>query len=584
MPCIRYGAIGVATLIAAFTSGLVHGQVYDRVAPQTPTPHPSQPLKLPEEARPAPASREVLLDVLKGIVFVASPSALVKNGLAANEADPIRAPGNPLLEDPAFVARLHPFIGEPLTRESLERITHQADEWYRQHGRPFVGIAVPPQNISSGVVQVVVQDYRVGEVRAEGNRYFSGALLQRESGLSAGQTLTLDGVKDSLARLNDNPFRSVTTRFQPGTDPGTTDVVLQTSDRLPVRVYAGFDNQGIPSLGRNEWSVGANWGNVFGWDQQLSYQFTRGTSGLFNAHSLSWTAPLPNGDKLLIFGSHEKAQPDVGPDFGETGTSGQASLRYLHTLARTSWSNGLELSQNVQAGYDFKTTNNDLEFGGIQVFGSRIEIDQFSLSYDATLSDPLGQTALDNLLVYSPGGLTGANNDASFQSSLPGSSANYLYDRVVLTRVTFLPGNFNWVARIVGQWSNGNLPFSEQLGAGGLNSVRGYVTDAALASEGVLVSQELRSRAFSLLKALHRDSQVSDQLQLGVFWDYGHVHQRDPVDNQINDADLASVGLNLHAMLGRYVDLRLDTGWQLRRAPGASGKAALADIALTVGF
>jgi hypothetical protein len=32
------------------------------------------------------------------------------------------------------------------------------------------------------------------------------------------------------------------------------------------------------------------------------------------------------------------------------------------------------------------------------------------------------------------------------------------------------------------------------------------------------------------------------------------------------------------------VDLRVDTGWQLRRAPGAEGRAALADIALIIGF
>ncbi len=577
-------AAGAAMLIAVLTSGLVYGQAYDRVAPQVPKAPPSPSVQVPPASPPVSQMHEVLLKVLRGIVFVPSAAALRKEGLAADEEQPVRAPGNSLLTTPAFIARVRPFIGRSLTREGLDRITHLADEWYRQHGRPFVGIAVPPQNISSGVVQIVVEDYRVGQIRPQGNRYFSDPLLRRESGLRAGQTLTFDGVKDSLARLNDNPFRSVTMRFQPGAAPGTTDIALETSDRFPLRVYAGFDDQGIPTLGRSEWSVGANWGNLLGEDQQLSYQYTRGVTGLFNAHALSWTAPLSGGDKLLIFGSYEKARPDVGPDFGETGESGQASLRFLQALPRVSWSNGLELTQELQAGYDFKTTNNDLEFGGVQVFGSRIEVDQFPLSYDGTLSDPFGQTALDNRLIYSPGGLTGANDSASFESSLPGSSASYLYDRVVLTRVTFLPRSFSWVARIIGQWSNGNLPYSEQLGAGGLDSVRGYATDTALASEGLLVTQELRGPAFSLIRALHIDAPVSDQMQLGVFWDYGHVHQPEPVAYQTNDADLSSTGVNLHATLGRYVDLRVDTGWQLRRAPGAEGRAALADIALTIGF
>ena len=372
--------------------------------------------------------------------------------------------------------------------------------------------------------------------------------------------------------------------FGPGATPGTTDVVLQTQDRLPLHVYASFDNQGVPSLGRGEWSVGGTWGNLGGLDQILSYQFTHSLSGRYTAHSLNWTIPLPWRDKLLVFGSYAQERPDVSAPFDETGQSGQASLRYVHDLPSLSLGDGIGLTEDLQLGYDFKTTDNNLEFGGEQVFASQADIDQFPLIYDATLTDRYGQTAFQNQLVLSPGGITGANDNQAFETLVPGSSASYAYDTIGLTRTTFLPWGFSWTARVLGQVANHNLLDSEQLGLGGMGSVRGYFTDTALGSQGVLVSNEVRGPAFSLGDLAHLKAPVADTEQLGLFWDYGHTSQVSPIPNAVNEADLSSLGADLHASLNRYVDLAFDVGWQLRDAPDTDKRGAFSDINLTVGY
>ena len=505
----------------------------------------------------------------------AGPTGIMVSGLAP-------------LNDPAFTAQIAPFIGRPVTLADLQQISTLTTAWYRTHGRPFVAVTVPPQNISSGVVQVVVTEYRVGTLTVAGNHWFSTEMLQQESGLVPGQTLTLPQVQDDLDWLNDNPFRSVNTLFEPGAEPGTTDVVLQTEDRLPLHVYTGFDNQGVSSLGRGEWNLGAVWGNALGLDQTLAYQFTRSLSGRYEANAASWTVPLPWRDKLLIFGSFAQERPDVGDVFGETGNSGQASIRYVHTLPRLAMTTGIELTGTLQVGYDFKTTNNNLEFGGAQVFASQAEIDQFPLIYDATLTDPYGQTAFENQLVVSPGGVTGANTKSAFQAIVAGSAADYVYDRIGLTRTTVLPEGplkgFSWTARVIGQVANRNLLYSEQLGAGGMDSVRGYYTDAALGSQGVLVSQEVWGPTFSVAGLLHNQTSVSDQGQVGVFWDYGHVSQVQGIPEAVNAADLSSVGFDLHATLGRFFDVRFDLGWQLRAVPGGTKRGAFGDVAVVAGF
>lgn len=560
-----------------------YAQDYSRIAPRvlTAAKAPAAEPSAPESSPSSPVSNRIVLRTLEGLVFVPSLEALKKDGLPPSSAGTARiaSSGLPLLADPGFIRQVRPYLGRPLKLADLQQISRLARNWYRAHGRPFVSVTVPPQNISTGVVQVVVTEYRVDHVQVKGNRWFSSHLLRAESGLEPGQTLTLPGVQQDLNWLNANPFRTVTTVFQPGAQPGATDVVLQTQDRLPVRAYSSFDNAGIPSLGLAEWTMGATWGDAFGLDQQLSYQFTRSVSGRYGAHALSWTVPLPWRDKLLIFGSYERETPDIGPNFGEAGHSGQASFRYVHTLPWLPW-----LTEDVQIGYDFKTSNNNLEFGGVQVFANRVDVDQFPLIYEAAFTDPYGQTTFENQLVISPGGLTGGNNTFAFQAALPGSRADYLYDRIGVTRVTRLPHRFSWVTRVMGQVSDRNLMYSEQLGAGGPESVRGYYTDTALGSEGALVSEEIRAPALSPSRLFARRSRAVDQVQPGLFWDHGHVSQVELVPDQVNAADLSSIGLDLHLAVGRYFNLSFDVGWQLHNAPGLTNRVALGDFSTVAGL
>ncbi len=587
MPRFRHTGLQALTCALVSVPSLAFAQAFDRIAPREPPAAAAPALAEPAEPPAAPASNAVVLPALRGLVFLPSMTDLRANGVLPGGAG-IAVDGLPLLNDAAFTGQMAPFIGRRLTFADLAEITRLTTAWFRAHGRPFVAVAVPPQNIGSGVVQIVASEYRLGSVTVAGNEWFSSNLLQRQSGLTQGQTLTMDGLRADLDWLNGNAFRSVTTEFQPGTAAGTTDVTLRTKDRLPFRAYAGFDNAGVPSLGRGEWNVGGNWGNAFGADETLSYQYTRALSGRYDAHSASWSMPLPWRDTLLVFGSFANQSPNTGSVFSEKGTSGQASLRYTHPLPRLDFGTGMELTHSVQVGYDYKTSNNNLEFGGTQVFASNAAVSQFPLIYDAHLTDKYGQTAVQNQFVVSPGGMMGANTTAAFQAVIAGSSADYVYDRIALTRVTPLPvggsKNMTWTMRAVGQVASRNLLYSEQLGAGGIDSVRGYFTDAALGSQGILVSQEIRSPAFGLTQLLRTGGEVGDTDQIGIFWDYGHVSQVRPVPGATGQADLSSAGIDFHVTVDRYVDLKFDIGWQLRNVPGTNRRGVFGDIAVVVGF
>lgn len=562
-----------------------HAQDYAHVAPKQPaaTPVPAPSVTAPSSTlqKDQPQDDAILVSQVKGLVFVSGVGALAPKGqtLADAGAGGVSVRGVPGLEAHAFSGRIAHFIGKPLTKSGLQKLRDETRAYLAHHGHPYVDVTIPPQNVTTGVIQVVVTPYRLGKVTVKGGRYFSKSVIEEPNNLQPGQILTLQDVQTDVTRLNSNPFLNVDTVFHPGDTPGTTDLELVAKDRLPVRVYVGYDNQGYPLLDLQEFSTGINWGNAFGTGQVLSYQYTRAFNGRFVSHSGSDVIPIESGDKILIFGSYETMQPNLGIFFNEVGHAGQISIRFVHDIRVTNW-----LTGDFQIGYDYKATNNNLQFFGFTIIKGELQVDQFPITVDLTETDRHGQTTLENDLVLSPGDLTANNTDIAAQSLVAGGTVRYAYDRLSMTRTTRLPDNFSWVSRVAAQVSTGILPDSEQLGGGGEGSVRGYYTDTALGSVGVLTNQELRLPPFSPTGLVFHHPKVDDLAQVGAFFDVGEFRQPQAVVGGAPTAELMSTGVLAHYAIGRRFDVDFDMGWQLRTAPNEPTRGYYGAIALTASY
>lgn len=550
-----------------------HAQAYRRIAPQPLPVQPPVKVSVPTAKSGIPSSRKVILRHISGIV-VTDPGHLDKNGILPAATGPSRV----LVEhaphgDAALAKALQPYVGKTMSFDRLRMITNTVIEWYRRHGRPFVDVTVPPQNINSGVIQVSVLEYRLGKVTVTGNHWFSKTAIKNAVGLKPGQTMTTAGLQADLDWANKNAFRTVNAVFSPGATPGTTNVDLKTKDSFPVRFYAGYDNEGVPSLGVNEWDLGFNWGNAFDLGQTLSFQMTRSFNGRYRADSISDTIPLPWRDQILIFGSYEQEQPNLGIFFRDAGHSGQASIRYVHKVNA--------INGDVQIGYDFKTTNSNLEFGGYRIFNSTAEIDQFPVIVEGNEYDRWGSTSIRNKFVISPGGLQYGNTNNAFGALVPYAKARYVYDRLSLTRIDPLPHGFSLVTRATLQDASSNLLDSEELAGGGPGSVVGYRSSTALGSKGVLAAVELRTPAFHP-RGLFGLKQGT--FQADAFWNYADLHQIRDVPNTPKVVDLASIGVGLNYQYASNIDAKFAVGWQLRNAPGFIKKGGFGEFSITIGF
>jgi hemolysin activation/secretion protein len=300
----------------------------------------------------------------------------------------------------------------------------------------------------------------------------------------------------------------------------------------------------------------------------------------FKGHSASWTQPLPWRHILTIFGSYVNTDADVAPPFALKGFDSQLSARYEIPLPQ--WRDGFQNS--VIAGIDYKRANNNLAFGGTQVFGGIVDTAQADLIYSASAKDPLGSTTFRGTYVYSPGGIGGDDHDAEYQQARAGAIARYNYGKIEVNRVTGLPYDFSFVNLVTLQLSDSNLLASEQLGFGGYDTIRGYDMRVVNADQGYIISTELRTPSFGALSQSKRWSGIGDKLQALGFVDYGCGWDRDLLAGEASNTKLLSAGPGVRYSIAPWLSARFDYGWQLFNPTGTRPYASRSDIGITASF
>lgn len=523
------------------------------------------PGELPD---PAGEGAEVeLLPSLKGLVFVPRVDEVRVdgrpgvNGVLVEDVD--------LMDEAEWKERFAERIGTAFTMADLNAVMREVILHYREAGRPVVDVVVVEQDITAGVVQLAVVEAMLGEVRAEGARHFNADRLAGQVRLVPGEPIFSTLLMADLTWLNRNPFRSVDLVYTPGGTDGTSDVVLRIDDRFPMRVYGGYEDSGNALTGENRWLAGVNYGNLWGLDHQINYQWTfNDRIDQLSAHSASYLVPLPWRHVATVFGAVVSSEAAIDPAFALGGETAQLSGRYAIPLEKPDFLSRQRFEHEWEFGYDFKYSTSNLEFGLAQVLASATDVHQFVAGYRATLRDDHGATSAGVTGFFSPGNFDGGNSDAAYALARAGAESSYAYGRIDLERFQSLPRGFTAVARATGQFADGNLLPSEQLGFGGYASVRGYEENEAIVDRGILASVEVRAPAFSLVDRLSRGGAHGggDEFQWLAFWDYAHGGNIDRLPGEARFISLSSIGPGFRWSFGNRFSMRLDCGFQLRES------------------
>jgi hemolysin activation/secretion protein len=216
---------------------------------------------------------------------------------------------------------------------------------------------------------------------------------------------------------------------------------------------------------------------------------------------------------------------------------------------------------------EYKVTDNNLLFGGIPVNNNRTDIVQLSLLYSGEVPDALGSNTLGLRLTGSPGGLTGRNKTEHFALSRAFARADYVYGTVDLARTQPLPLGLGLLLSGHAQLADGNLLGSEQLGLGGVSSVRGFNEGIVYGDQGYLLRAELHAPVVPLERVLSL-SALSMPLDVLVFYDRGTVGNIDLLPGEPRWNTLESAGVGFRFAVDRHVAVSFDYGWRLNDFPG----------------
>lgn len=337
-----------------------------------------------------------------------------------------------------------------------------------------------------------------------------------------------------------------------------TDIELVTEDRFPLRVYAGVDNTGIRDTGRTRWFTGFNWGNAFGLDHILSFQFTTGNDiSKYWSTSLHYTAPLSWRHTLVLYGGYSHAKADLTtPGMRTKGYSAQASFRYEIPIKPF-----IDFLEDFLFGFDWKRTNTNLDQDGDIFFNKAVNITQFMVGYNVGYETKNTRTSGTIEIYCSPGSWLPDQSRSRYQELRPGANNSYVYTRIAVAPIFTLPHDFSIETKFRLQWSSTNLLSSEQFGLGGWDTVRGYQVREVNDDNVVILNIEFRSCPIPVLK--RRKKSIDDKLIFLVFWDYayGRNHERFPGEPDHNN--LMGVGPGVRYFLGSNLSFRGDLGYKV---------------------
>jgi hemolysin activation/secretion protein len=504
---------------------------------------------------------------LTGIVFLNDGDQVVSQLSDTSAVDIARVA---FLGDQGFMDRLESFIGQPISLRLVAEIRASVTTYYRAQGRAIVSVIVPPQDISNGVLNIVVLSFVAGEIVVESEGRTPADHIRSNIQQEVGEEIDTDQLLEDLNWLNQNPFRNTTVVFEPGQKAGETNLTLRTREQRPWSIYAGYANSGQDTSDVNRLFAGFTAANIPFIDHVLSYQFTaspdffnngaRPGSGSslpsYMSHSGVYSIPLPWRHRATFEANYTSTNSILTSPFTQVGTTSQVYGEYA-IPALTSG----PLRVEVYGAAEYKRQDTDLFFAGTNVLATAIDIFQIVGGTRGLISDPWGSTGYDVRIIYSPGNINARNSVAAFipASGNPASQVSYTYFYGSLNRVQQLFGNRTVLsARAAFQWTDDFLPGPEKFSAGGAASVRGYDTQEASGDKGVYGSLELRAPATALIGNLN--SRIQDSLVVYGFFDTGYV--RDSFLNR--NLTLAGIGAGVDYTANNNVSVNLSWGQALR--------------------
>ncbi len=473
--------------------------------------------------------------------------------------------GNTVLELRQIEAAVAPFLGPDKTMQDVESARDALSELYQKAGYQSVFVELPEQQVTGGVVLLKVNQTPIGQLRVVGARHESPERIRAQvPALAEGQVPDFNAAQTELSALNRSGRRQVMPLVKEGAVAGTMDVDLQVEDRSPWRASAALNNDHSADTEDLRLSAAIGHDNLWqlGHSATLSVYTAPQDTDQAKVISGSYVAPFEGTPWGLEFSAYTSDSQvlDVGGQGGAGG--GTSVLGDGHAL-------GLKLTyqlpgtaawwRQLSIGVDFKDTQEDTRLGDDNMT-TPLQYAPITLGIIGVRQGDRDVTNFSAQLVAGTRRLLGyGSSTADFDQKRFRADPSFAALKGEVSNTHTFASDWQWYARGSMQITDAPLVSAEQYAAGGMYTVRGYLSAEAIGDYGALANLEWRTPAWRAGNWL--------DARLYAFADAAYLRLRDPLPEQEDKYNLASVGLGASLRFGEHLQLRLDYAYPYSDGP-----------------
>ncbi|MCW6049702.1 ShlB/FhaC/HecB family hemolysin secretion/activation protein [Lyngbya sp. CCAP 1446/10] len=465
--------------------------------------------------------------------------------------------GNTAFSDRELAEVTKQFAGREITFAELIAAEAAVTQKYVAAGYINSGALIPANQTfprEGGVVKIQIIEGGLDAIEISGNKRLNANYVRSRLERATRRPLNRDRLLEALQMLQLDPLiANISAELQAGSRPENSrlEVRIKEADSFSGEVFA--DNNRSPSVGSFRRGVRVNQGNLLGLGDglEVSYANTDG-SNEFNG---SYTVPVNPRNGTIRFAASAASTNVIEEPFAAAEIEGKSrtyELTYRQPIVE-------KPDRNLAVGVSLSRQESDTFLLG----------ERFALSAGANERGETRVSAVRFFQEYvqrNTSQVFAARSQFSVGTNFLGATANdsspdsrFLSWRGQAQYVRLLAPETLLIVRSDIQLADRPLLSLEQIGIGGVQSVRGYRQDLLLTDSGAIASAEVRIPVWRVPK-------VKGLLQVAPFIDFG-VGWNHSGEKPNPDSDkLLGAGLGLIWQMGDRLNVRLDYGIPLINA------------------
>lgn len=471
------------------------------------------------------------------------------------------------------------FKGRELSFREMQKAADLITDEYRKKGYATSRAYLPPQNVKEGTLIIRVVEGKLGNMQIKGNRYFKTSLLEKKLDFTRSGYFDYSGLQRAMVYINEHPDRKASATLVPGTAPGSTDVIIDIKDRMPMHIGFEYDNYGSRYINKNRYSLIFEHNNLLGFDDKLFLKVQEAEADRMHLQQGRYSFFPLESTEIGAYFINSKVK--LGREFKDLDSEGKAQVYGLFLNHQLFHDRVMDL--RFTSGFDYKRLRN-------YQLGSQISRDNVRVlkaGGDLDLTDDWGRNIFNAEVDQGLPGFMGGMKAKDELATRAGSGGKFTKGLFNIYRLQALPLGMSFLWKNNAQYTNYALVASEQFQLGGPGSVRGYTPAEFAGDSGWYTSPEVSIPVYFIPKGAkvpYSDVKWYDANRIVVFYDYAIGYVNNPQAGEKKEPCIKGWGFGWRLNIKDNLTFRVEIGYPIGDPTPSDGDHAHPWVELTTKF